>query len=229
MGIEAAIIGGAALSAAGGIYSSRQAAKAQEQAAAQATNTELQMYYQSREDQAPWREAGATAVEKLPGLIEAGPGPYEESPYYNFLIDEGTKAIARTASATGELGSGAIIKDAERYGQGLASTEYNNWINQWINTKLNPMLSLANLGQISAGQTSNAALQTGQNIGQAQILAGQGLASGYLNQANVITGASNAATQAYNNYLFYNFLRNQQNPNVVGGSTLPSGTSYYYG
>lgn len=66
--IAAAIIGGGAL--AGGIISAagaHSAANAQAGAANSATAAQLQMYNQTRNDQAPWRQAGQTALGAIMG------------------------------------------------------------------------------------------------------------------------------------------------------------------
>lgn len=86
-GISAAVTVGAAL------YTSNQqkqaakgAAAAQQSAANQANNTQLSMYDQNRQDQAPWRNAGANSVGYLsylmgvPGYQNWKPGDYTTQP-----------------------------------------------------------------------------------------------------------------------------------------------------
>lgn len=219
-GIAVAVAGSAVL---GAVVSSRNASKAsqaagqasdaQVQASREAIQAQLEMYYQSRKDLAPWREVGAEALKTVRSRLEKVPTEKEfaKSPSYNFLLNEGLKARARSASATGRIDSGAAIKEATRYGQGLASTEYSNYITNWLNTKINPFLSLAGSGQVSAGQSASGALQTGTNIGQNYLAAGNARASGYINQANAFTGGAtgvaNALNQGINNYLFYDYMR----------------------
>lgn len=63
--VAAAVIGSAVV---GGVVSSRasgKAADAQKDAAKSANNTQLYMYEQTREDQAPFREAGSQAIDTL--------------------------------------------------------------------------------------------------------------------------------------------------------------------
>ena len=281
-------IGIGAGSTAIGAYSANKAADAQEDSANKAAKTQLQMYYQSREDMMPMVTAGnwargtqagyydpitneylgtttpaglnevdqarlaelqaamdsgkkigfgqrisgikalgkkgraeyQTLLDKQNSLgraeyrestglineIENGPGPYEESPYYNFLLEEGLKARERSASATGTLGSGERLKDIERFGQGLASTEYNNYVDNWLKTKINPRMALSGAGQVSAGQNAQNAMTTGTNVGNAIMTAGNAKSQGYINQANAITGGINSAAD---NYMFYNYLNKQ--------------------
>ena len=47
-----------------------------------------------------------------------------KDPGYKFRLDQGNKAIERSASARGMVGSGATMKDMARWSQGLASQEY---------------------------------------------------------------------------------------------------------
>jgi hypothetical protein len=164
------------------------------------------MYNQGRQDVAPWRMAGAAALGDVIGEVASGPGEFTESPYYNFLRDEGIRAIDRSAASRGLLGSGRTLKGIERFGQGLAATEYQNWLNNWLQTRVNPLMSLAGLGQVSAGQTANMGQAFGQGAGQSYLAGGQGQAGGYINQANAITGGSNALNQLINNAMFYDYL-----------------------
>jgi len=213
--VAAAIVGSAVVGAGAGIYASKKASSAQRKASQTASNTELAMYYQSRKDIAPWRDVGQQALKRAKNVIFQGPGPYEESPQYNFLVGETNKALARSQSARGRLDSGAALREAARYGEGLASTEYQNYLTNWIRTKVNPLLALSGQGQVSAGQSASGALQTGGQIAQNVIGAGNATASGYISQANAITGGLNAGVQGYNNYLFNQYLQNQYNPNPM--------------
>jgi hypothetical protein len=52
-----------------------------------------------------------------------------QMPGYQFAFDQGLQALQRSQAATGISGGGAA-KAAEQYGQGLASTNYNNAYNQ---------------------------------------------------------------------------------------------------
>lgn len=224
--IAVAVIGGAVIGAGASIYSGSKAAGAAESAAAsqsaaarESNQAQLEMYYKSREDTAPWREAGVEALGTARKMVAEGPPPFETSPYYNFLVGETNKSLVRSQSARGILDSGAALREASRYGENLASGEYQNYLTNWINTKLNPNLSLSGAGQVSAGQAANAALTTGQNIGQNYLYAGNAAAQGAINTANArigaATGIASAVNQGANNYLFYNYLQNMANPTIA--------------
>lgn len=177
------------------------AAGAQERAAMIASETELEMYEQTREDLAPWREKGAAGLEELYDLIEAGPGEFEESPGYQFRLGEGVKALDRSASSGGMLFSGAHDKAITRFGQDYATSEYDNFLNRYYD-KLRPWQSLSGVGQTATTTTADIGRTTAGNVaglqmagGQAQaqgiLGAGQARAGGYINQANAWSGALN--------------------------------------
>lgn len=58
----------------------------------------------------------------------AGLGTYD--PSMSFRYSMGLDAVERGAAATGMLGSGNMAIELERYGQGFASTEYQNMFNR---------------------------------------------------------------------------------------------------
>jgi hypothetical protein len=60
-------VGAAVVGAGASIYSANKSAGAIGDSANQATGTQLEMYYKSREDMAPWREAGENALNALMG------------------------------------------------------------------------------------------------------------------------------------------------------------------
>lgn len=107
----AVVIGGAAVIGAGAsIVSGNKAAKAQEQGNAQAIAEQRREYDLTRTDYAPWRTAGAAAVNKLMSAYGLAPatgtgatgtgstgayGGFFTSPGYQFRMDEGLKAIDR--------------------------------------------------------------------------------------------------------------------------------------
>ena len=146
---------------------------------------------------------------------------FEKSDYYNYLIqsrEEGIKDIAGYASAGGSLDSGRTLSEASRF-SGREAAGYFGEFQNLTAAKRNALFQAAGLGAGAAGTMSSAALTTGANVGQNYLTAGQAQAGGYINQANVATGAAtslaNTATQGVNQYLFYNYLRDQNNPTLT--------------
>ena len=58
--------------------------------------------------------------------MPTGQEALNQDPGYQFRMQEGMKAINASAAAKGGLQSGAALKAAQQYGQGLASQEYGN-------------------------------------------------------------------------------------------------------
>jgi hypothetical protein len=198
MGIETAIIGSALLgTTASNIYSGKKAADAQKDAAKQASNTQLEMFYQNREDLDPYRQIGGNALNVLSsmytgktydnetGELVEGEGPdyssFYESPDYKFAYDQGMKAVEQNMAKRGfgsANDSGATMKALARFGSGLASQNYANYKNS--------LQSLAGIGQSSTNTVANLGTQVANNVAANQKLAGDARASSYLNTGAAI-------------------------------------------
>jgi len=202
--VVTAIVGSTIVSAGVGMYASSKASSAQESAAQSAAassdkslQAQLEMFYQQREDLEPWRDAGTKSVNKLLEMQETGPGEFEASPGYQFRLEEGQKALERSAAAKGTLLSGGTLKAATRYGQDYATNDYDNFLRRYYN-RLTPYQSLAGVGQSAVGQSYenqpnyiNWAAQQGTYATQA----GNAKAQGYANMSNAVTGGIASGTQ----------------------------------
>lgn len=208
-GIATAIVGGAII---GGVVQSSaasKAAKAQTDAAAAADATQLQMYNQNREDQAPYREQGYKSLAQL-GTATAPGGDFNRDftlkdfnadPGYQFRLDQGRKQLEASAAARGGLLSGGTLKALDRYNQDFASNEYSNAysrFNQDRTTRFNRLASLAGVGQTSLQQTGQQGQQTANNIAETQLQAGNARAAGAIGVGNAI---NNGVTTLGNFYL----------------------------
>jgi len=188
--LAAGLIGSALIGAGGSYLASRSASKAADvgaESAEKAIENEYRMFRESMEAVAPWREAGERALGTAEEMIEAGPGEFvpEEQPGYKFGYKEFVeKPLLAQASAGGRLGSGRTLKALSRYAADYASTEYDKFLGRYYQS-LNPYMSLAGMGQVSAGQSASTALSTGQSISQNIMAGGQARASGYLQQGNI--------------------------------------------
>lgn len=222
MGIETAILGSAVLGAGAGLYGSSKAAEAQENAAAQSAAVQREMFNKQVELQAPFREAGLTAQNRLldylglSGNVNApeygslnrsfGMDQFTADPGYAFRLSEGMKGLNAQAAARGGMISGAALKAAQNYGQQAGSQEYQNAFNRYQTeraAKLNPLQSLMGAGQSGANTLTSAAGNLGQGLGQAEAAKGTAQAGNYLNQANTINNALSQGVSAYaqNQYL----------------------------
>lgn len=166
-----------------GAKASKKAAKAQVKSAEMAIGEMRRQYDQSRADLAPWREAGGQAIGM--GLSMLMPGyDHTTSPGYQFRMDEGTRAVENSAASRGMLMSGGTLKDLTRFAQGTAAADYNDQFNR--------TMAIAGGGQQAATSGAQMGQQTAQNIGNAQMSAGNAKASGYMGAANSwINGINN--------------------------------------
>ena len=184
----------------------------------------------------PWVDSGKWALGKLTGesgmiktlMPDTSPDKYEKSPYYNFLLSEGTKARDRSAAAHGLLNSGAHEKEITRFGQGLASTDYNDWFNRkWTDyfNKLTPYQQLSNTGESAAAQTgaigtnyANAASNIlGRTAGnEANIYSNMGnlLMQGAGQQAQYLTNAADATASGVFNSAMIPYQQNLYNQDM---------------
>lgn len=207
--VGAAVVGGVASNMAAG-----KAANAQENAANTASQTQLQMYNQTRADQAPWRQAGGQAIGALSnyyglganGQVNPNAGAadtklIQSMPGYQFNLQQGNQAVQRNLAAQGLLGSGAAGKALTQYGQGYAMNASNQY--------LNGLQSIAGIGQTSAQATGQAGMNAANQIGSNQIYAGNAQASGYANQANAINQGLSGLTGALGQYNIQQGYQNQ--------------------
>lgn len=183
-----------------GANASKRAAKTQAKSAKNANKLIWDMYQQSRDDSMPWLTTGKDALGKLSDLTKDGSdymrgfnlSDFQADPGYQFRMDEGQKALERSAAANGNLNSGATLKALSRYGQDYASNEYNNAYNRWNNdhaTTWNRLSSLAGMGQTQSAQIGNWGQQTGALMGNNTIGAGNAIAAGKIGAANSWNGA----------------------------------------
>ena len=263
-----AIIGSSVIGAGAGLLGSRSASRAQASAARDAAQAQVQaaeragdqqraMFERQVELQAPFREAGLTAQNRLMTLLGLGGEPtepgfgrytrdfsmadFEGDPGYGFRMSEGMKALERSAAARGGLLSGATLRGVQRFGQDLASQEYQNAFNRYqVNraNQLNPLQSLMGAGQTGANALTSAAGDVGRGLATSIMAGGQGAAagllgagaaraSGYVGGANALTGALQSAVP---NYMMYNFMNPGGGGSVVGNPGLdPNYSSGVYG
>ena len=193
-----------------GSQAAGDAADAQLQGSRESTAAQERMFDKQTELQAPWRQAGEQALNKLTPLAlnyeKFGMDKFQQDPGYAFRLSEGQKALDRQAAARGGLISGSALKAATRYGQDMGSQEYTNAFNRYQTERaaqLQPLQSLAGVGQTSANTLTNAAGALGAAESANAIGAGNARASSYVGQAN-------AMSQGLGSYLNYS-----QNQNLI--------------
>jgi len=139
--------------------------------------------------------------------LDLSTSAFEASPGYQFRLDEGNKALERMASARGMRFSGAAAKDAMRFGQGIGSQEYGNFVGRETDQfnrsygvgqdKLNALRGLSGVGQTA----TQAQIQAGNNYasGTSNNLfnMGQAQAQGAIGTGNAISGGINSLSNIY--------------------------------
>ena len=233
-----AIIGSSVIGAGAGLLGSSRASRAQERAADRAADTARDTFERQVELQEPFREAGLTAQNRLMTLLGLGGDPnaagygsaardfgmsdFEADPGYGFRMSEGMKAIERSSAARGGLLSGTTLKGVQRFGQDLASAEYQNAFNRFYqmrNAQLNPLQAFLGQGQSSTNVLTGAAGEAGRGVAGAQMGAGAARASGYAAGTNALTSA---LSSGMGNYLTASYMR----PGAYGAYAPQPGTNY---
>ena len=175
-----------------------QSGAAKDAAQASAAGTEAGIFEQrrqfdlTREDTAPYRQAGVNALTQLQGDINSPVTSADvmADPGYQFGMEQGQRALDRKIAAMGGRVSGAAIKAATRYGTDYASTGFNAAY-QRRQDRLNRLAAIAGIGQTG----TNASAQAGQNSANAISSLVQNRAdtqaAGGLAQANIWGNAAN--------------------------------------
>lgn len=237
--IAAAVItGGAAL--AGGIISSNAAGRAagkQADAAREANATQKAMYDQTRQDNMPALDARNASLERMRSLLGIGvdtsaagygslggainPGDVTKEAGYQFGLNQGLGSLNNQLAARGMRNSGAALKAASRYGNDYATTKYDNAFNREVanrSAQLNPLQSIAGLGQTGASTVANAGGNYANQVGSNQTSLGNAQAANSLAQGNIWGGAVNQLGSAAKGWITGSQI-NGFNGNALTGYT----------
>jgi len=177
----AATIGGALISS----NAAKSAAQDQENAAMNATQAQMSMFNTTQGDYAGQIALGKQSSGLLSNLFGANGTPnyssFDNSPGYQFSLQQGNSAINRNAAASGNLYSSNTLGALSAYNTGAAGQQYNSYVNQ--------LTTMAGLGNAAAAGVGTAATATGGEIGNNANLAGSAAAAGTLGSANAFTNA----------------------------------------
>lgn len=215
--VAAAVIAGGA-SIVGGAMSasaSKKAAKTQAASADKASQIQQANFEQTREDLAPYKQAGDTSLKQLMGQMgsngyfnqsyEGDKFNFQADPSYKFRQQQGFDGIQSQAAAQGGLLSGATLKALNDYNSNLASQEYGNAFNRWQSTdnnnyerfnadqtnRYNRLSNLVGVGQNAAAQVGNAGAQTSQAIANNTMAGANSIAAGQVGSANAWSNTAN--------------------------------------
>jgi len=200
----AAVVGGALISSS----ASRSAASQSADAATRASELQAEQAAQARADLAPWRATGEKANNRLSqmlGLDGQASNFASEDPGYAFRLAEGQKQVDNSAAARGSTLSGGALKALQKYGQGMASQEFQNSYNR--------LSGLSTQGQNSAAGQASQSMQFGAQQGANTRAAGDAMAAGTIGQGNAWSSALQSGVNQYQNNQMMNLFRNRQNFN----------------
>ena len=240
-----AAIGGAAIGAIG----SGLAANTQADAANNATQAQYNFYNQTRADLAPYLQSGNNALGALNQYTGVGPGgtfnpnapgvqpfglsQFQQSPDYQFNLQQGQMAIDKAANARGNYYAPQTLQDISKFSQGLASQEFTNAYNMYNTNQQNVwsrLQALAGGGQNAAAGLGGFGASAAQGISNTIQGAGNAQAAGIVGGANALTSGIG---QGYNAYLLNQILGQQQQGSVgpylaplSGGATYSEPTGF---
>jgi hypothetical protein len=223
-GIGSSIAGGIMQGNAAGNAAQAQKTYAQQAQELEQQNQQAGVTFQNNEwtgqqtAEQPYLQLGSTSANAYADLLK---NPFtaptlaqaEKTPGYQFNLQTGTQAIDENAAATGNLMSGNTGTALQKFGEGLATTTYQqayqnaltqfltnlNAAGQGVNSGLSATQQLGSFGQSAANNLSNLYLTGGQQ--QASQLNNQGaaIAAGDVGQANaysnMLNGVANGVTQ----------------------------------
>jgi hypothetical protein len=116
---------------------------------------------------------------------------FEESPGYQFNLQQGEQAIRKAAAARGNYYAPQTLQDISRFSQGLASNEFQQALQNYRAQQgdvYSRLFGVTGLGQSAAAQTGAAGIQTGQGIAEAQLQGGAARAGGIIGGTNALLG-----------------------------------------
>ncbi len=123
----------------------------------------------------PYMQAGNTAMSAYMNSLGIGDqgargqsslmNQFQQSPGYQYALQQAQGATERRAAATGQNMSGAESRELGAQAQGLANQDWNNWLNNYQNRLSN----IAGMGQQSTAQ------QAGFEVGGGKDLASLGM------------------------------------------------------
>lgn len=210
------LLAGAGLLSAGiGAAGASSAANTEANAANNSTAAQLKMYNDTVAREQPFVTAGTTALSGLEAGVGinngswTGYGPlnkpfslsdFQQSPGYNFQLQQGENAVLNNASATGGIGGGNTLKALTTFGQGVANQDYWNAYNAYTaqqNQTFGQLQTLAGSGQNAAANLGALGTQVGSSVGNNIIGAGNASAAGTVGITNALTGGIGGIGQNY--------------------------------
>lgn len=211
--VAAAVIGSAVVGAAGSAIAGSEAASATTAASNASIAEQNQALNQQATLSAPYRALGKGAIPQLQALLGIGGDSssalkaLQQTPGYQFSLDQGTRATKNAAASSGMLLSGNTLEGLDQFSQGLAQNTYQQSVGNLEN--------VVGMGQAAAaGQAANIGNAAG-NISNTLTNQGNTLAG---IDANTIAGITKAAGGATDQYITLQTLNALNDPYSGFGS-----------
>jgi hypothetical protein len=223
------------------------AAQKQSDAAKYAADLQQQQFNQIQQQQAPYRQAGYTALDQITGMMPAltqqapayKPFTAEDlksnlAPNYEFMLNQGLGANKQALNVGG--GGSNISRGATKFAEDYASNAYQNALINYMTQQqqgfnqsqtstgniFNRLAAIAGIGQAGQNQVNQAGLSTAGNIGSAGIAGAGYQAAGQVAGANAYGGA---LSNLGNAGMLYGLLNK---PGAAGSIGTVGNTAGYY-
>ncbi len=171
----------------------KKAAAAQKEATQMSIAAQEKMFGEMKQILAPYVEVGnsslQTFMDAIPELTQAFNPSMEslaKTPGYQFQLGEGLRATQNSFAAKGLANSGAALKGAATFAEGLAGQRFDTSFNQDMAQKgqeFNMLMAPVQMGANAAAMTGGNAMQLGTNMGNTYQNQGNQLSSIYMNDA----------------------------------------------
>lgn len=122
----------------------------------------------------------------------------EQSPDYKFALQESMKAKNYALNRKGLLGSGRADRERQRYAQGMATQQLQNY--------RNALAGLSGIGQTTGTQIGQFGASAAGAAGRAEMEAGAARASGYQAKGQGYMNMANALSGGLGDYAGYKYL-----------------------
>lgn len=178
----------------------------------------------------PFSQSRQLANTQLQSLMQ-NPGQMQNDPSYQWALQQGQQGVDRSLAAKHMTASGNALTELTQYGQGMASQQYNNRLNQlsaMASQGASPSAAANNLltgTQVAQGLSSAAGTGAMSSLGSGQGSLGTSLGNGISN----LIGGYNGPTGALPQYSTGNWMNPTGYDTGIGGSGYTVASTGGYG
>jgi hypothetical protein len=203
-----AVAAATVVSGAMGAKAAKSAGQRTADATVRAAEINQEMYEQGRQDLAPYREEGYTALKDIaalkPFLTQSFASEQALAPYLDpsmaFRMRYGTQATERLANVGQGAISGNTLRGLTEFGQGFGSTEYGNAFGRAQGERkdiYNILANIAGMGQGAVNTGVTLGQSSAQSQGQLAVGGAQAIGAGQVGAANAYGGAVGSLGNMY--------------------------------